>query len=62
MTLDSETDIRVWDSTSEVRYMVLPMRPEGTEDLGEQALEELVPRDALVGAALARQPDDSAIA
>ncbi len=44
-------EVRVWDSTSEVRYMVLPERPAGTEHLGEEALAALVTRDAMIGVA-----------
>jgi len=43
------TEIRVWDSSSEVRYMVLPQRPAGTEDLTEAELADLVTRDSMVG-------------
>ncbi len=49
VTLPAETEIRVWDSTAEVRYLVVPMRPEGTEDLDEEALAGLVTRDAMIG-------------
>jgi len=45
--------VRVWDSSAEVRYLVLPMRPEGTEGLGEDALTALVSRNAMIGTALA---------
>ena len=47
----AERDIAVWDSTSHVRYMVLPRRPSGTEALGEEELARLVRRDALIGVA-----------
>ena len=50
------TDIRVWDSTAEVRYMVLPQRPEGTEGMSEEELAELVSRDSMVGVAFATAP------
>ncbi|MGW6061090.1 nitrile hydratase subunit alpha [Streptomyces sp. NPDC055189] len=46
-----DTEITVWDSSAETRYMVLPRRPEGTEDLTEQALTDLVTRNALIGTA-----------
>ena len=49
VTLGDEVSVRVWDSTSEVRYRVVPMRPAGTEDLDEDALAELVTRDAMIG-------------
>jgi nitrile hydratase subunit alpha len=47
-------EVRVHDSTADVRYMVLPMRPEGTEDLSEEELAELVTRDSLVGVSVPR--------
>jgi nitrile hydratase len=47
--LPDEVEIRVWDSTAEVRYLVLPERPAGTEGLGEEALAELVTRDGMIG-------------
>lgn len=46
-----DTEIRVWDSTAEARYMVLPMRPPHTEDLDEEALAKLVTRNGLIGTA-----------
>ena len=46
-------EVRVWDTTAEVRYLVLPERPAGTEDLGEEALADLVSRDAMIGVAKA---------
>ncbi|MFN8098716.1 MAG: nitrile hydratase subunit alpha [Dermatophilaceae bacterium] len=53
VTLPETTRIRVWDSTSEVRYLVLPQRPDGTEDLTEAELAALVGRDAMIGTRLA---------
>ena len=50
------TEIRVWDSTAEVRYLVLPMRPEGTEGLAEEELAELVSRDSMIGTGLPQTP------
>ena len=50
------TEIRVWDSTAEVRYLVLPMRPEGTEALAEEELAELVSRDSMIGTGLPQTP------
>ena len=47
--LSDEVEIEVWDSNSELRYMVLPQRPPGTEDLTEDELVDLVTRDAMVG-------------
>lgn len=49
LKLAPDVDIRVWDSSAENRYFVLPMRPEGTEDLSEEELATLVTRDAMVG-------------
>jgi nitrile hydratase subunit alpha len=54
LTLDPRVDVRVWDSTAELRYVVIPRRPEGTEALGEAELAALVTRDALVGTAVCR--------
>jgi nitrile hydratase len=48
--------VRVWDSTAEVRYLVIPMRPEGTEGLGEAALAALVTRDSMIGTGLPGRP------
>lgn len=48
--LDPDVRVRVWDSTAEVRYLVIPRRPEGTADLDEAALAELVTRDSMIGA------------
>src|SRR5262245_58374676 len=56
LTLPKETKIRVWDSTAELRYLVVPMRPEGTEGLSEDALAELVTRDSMIGTGVARRP------
>ena len=49
MELPAETQVRVWDSTAELRYLVLPERPAGTEDLSEEQLALLVTRDAMIG-------------
>ena len=51
LELPEDVEVRVWDSTAEVRYLVLPERPAGTEALGEDALAALVTRDAMVGVA-----------
>jgi nitrile hydratase len=56
LDVPAETAIRVWDSSSEVRYLVLPQRPAGTEDLAEEALVPLVTRDAMVGVAVVAGP------
>lgn len=50
--LPPDMAVRVWDSTAEVRYLVIPQRPEGTEGLDEEALMTLVTRDAMIGTAL----------
>jgi nitrile hydratase subunit alpha len=55
--LPETTRIRVWDSTAEVRYLVIPMRPKGTEGMSEEALAELVTRDSMIGTGLALQPE-----
>jgi nitrile hydratase len=51
LDLADDVEIRVWDSSSEVRFLVLPQRPAGTESLSEDQLAELVTRDAMVGVA-----------
>jgi nitrile hydratase len=51
LVLDDDVEINVWDSSAEVRYMVLPMRPEGTDGLDEAQLAGLVTRDAMIGVA-----------
>jgi nitrile hydratase subunit alpha len=51
LTLDDHVDIKVWDSSAENRYFVLPLRPQGSEDLSEDELAALVTRDAMVGVA-----------
>jgi nitrile hydratase len=53
LILPETKKIRVWDSTAELRYLVIPERPEGTEGLGEEALADLVSRDAMIGTAIA---------
>ena len=57
VTLPQSTKIRVWDSTAEVRYLVLPMRPAGTDDWSEEKLAELVTRDSMIGTGLPLAPD-----
>jgi nitrile hydratase len=56
VTLAEHVEVRVWDSTAEIRYLVLPERPPGTDDLGEDALAALVTRDAMIGVALVPPP------
>jgi nitrile hydratase len=57
LTLPQETKIRVWDSTAELRYLVIPQRPAGSERLDDAELADLVSRDAMIGTALARSPE-----
>ena len=56
LTLPATKKIRVWDSTAELRYLVVPMRPDGTEGWSEERLADLVSRDAMIGTGLARLP------
>lgn len=56
VTLPRETAVRVWDSTAEVRYLVVPRRPEGAEGLDKEALAALVTRDSMIGCGLAVNP------
>ena len=56
VTLPEGQGVRVWDSTAEVRYLVIPMRPEGTEGMDEAALAALVTRDSMIGTGLAEAP------
>ena len=56
LELDLNTQIKVWDSTSEMRYLVLPMRPVGTEHLSENELEGLVTRNSMIGTGLPETP------
>ena len=54
--LPEEVEVRVWDSSAEMRYLVLPRRPAGTEGLSEEALAALVTRDSMIGVALVHSP------
>ena len=56
LEIAADVEIRVWDSTAEVRYLVIPERPPGTEGLSVAALAELVTRDSMIGVGLARRP------
>jgi nitrile hydratase subunit alpha len=60
VSLPADTEIRVWDSTAETRFIVLPMRPAGTEGWSEEKLAELVTRDSMIGTGLAMRPQDVA--
>ena len=56
VTLPEEVEVRVWDSTAEVRYLVLPERPAGTDGMTEEQLAALVTRDSMIGTALVAAP------
>jgi nitrile hydratase subunit alpha len=56
VTLPAEAEIRVWDSTAETRFMVLPPRPAGTEGWTEERLAALVTRDCMIGTGLPKRP------
>lgn len=56
LALPAETKIRVWDSTAELRYLVVPQRPAGTEGLGKDQLADLVTRDSMIGTGLPLEP------
>jgi nitrile hydratase len=58
--LPADTEIRVWDSTAEVRYLVLPMRPPGTESWSEEKLASIVTRDSMIGTGQPHLPDGTA--
>src|SRR6516162_528704 len=58
LTLPETTEIRVWDSSSDLRYMVLPERPTGTDGMTEAELATLVTRDSMIGVAVAQSPVD----
>jgi nitrile hydratase len=58
VTLPDSTEIRVWDSTAEVRYLVIPRRPAHSETMAEEQLAALVTRDSMIGTGLARALDD----
>lgn len=60
--LAEEVEVRVWDSTAEERYLVLPERPEGTENLTEEALAALITRDAMIGVAKVAPPQRGGVA
>jgi nitrile hydratase len=56
LELPEDVEVRVWDSTAELRYLVLPERPTGSEELSEEALAALVTRDAMIGVTKVKQP------
>ena len=57
VVLPPQTQIRVWDSTAEIRYLVVPQRPEGAEEWSEERLAALVSRDSMIGVGLALSPE-----
>jgi nitrile hydratase subunit alpha len=59
VVLPSDTEIRVWDSTAETRFLVLPIRPAGTDDWDEGRLAALVTRDSMIGTGLPKNPGDA---
>jgi nitrile hydratase len=60
VVLAEDTEVRVWDSTAEIRYLVVPMRPEGAEGWSQERLAALVTRDAMIGTGLAQSPNAAA--
>ena len=58
MSVPADREVRVWDSTAEVRYLVLPQRPAGTEGMTEEELTGLVTRDAMIGVAAVAAPSE----
>lgn len=58
LELPEEKAVRVWDSTAEVRYLVLPQRPEGTDGMSEEQLANLVTRDSMIGTGLPLTPEE----
>jgi len=56
LTVAEDVEVRVWDSNADLRYLVLPMRPQGTEDLAPDELAALVTRDAMIGTAIVSPP------
>lgn len=60
VVLPPQREIRVWDSTAEIRYLVIPQRPAGTEGLSEEQLAALVTRDSMIGTGLPRAPGTAA--
>lgn len=55
LSISGDVEVRVWDSTAEVRYLVIPMRPEGTDGWSEEQLAEVVSRDSMIGTGLAEK-------
>ncbi|HZT86880.1 MAG TPA: nitrile hydratase subunit alpha [Stellaceae bacterium] len=59
VALPPDTEIRVWDSTAETRFLVVPMRPAGTEGWSDERLAELVTRDSMIGTGLPKTADEA---
>lgn len=59
VNLPGDTEIRIWDSTAETRFLVLPMRPAGTDGWDEERLAALVTRDSMIGAGLPKRAEDA---
>jgi nitrile hydratase subunit alpha len=62
LELSQDAEVRVWDSTAEIRYLVLPEKPSGTEGMSEEALAALVTRNAMIGVAKALAPSQEGAA
>ena len=60
VTLDEDVSVQVWDSTAELRYLVIPKRPKGTEGMNEAELADLVTRDSMIGTGVALNVDEVA--
>jgi nitrile hydratase len=58
LALPADIEIRVWDSTAETRFLVLPARPAGTDGWSEERLADLVTRDSMIGTGLPKRPQD----
>ena len=58
LRLPDDKEIRVWDSTAEIRYLVLPERPAGADDWSEDQLAALVTRDSMIGTGLPKSPQE----
>lgn len=59
LTLGDDVEVRVWDSTAEIRYLVIPQRPAGTDGLDEEALAALVTRDSMIGTGFPNAPGEA---
>ncbi len=61
LSIPDDVEVRVWDSNNELRYLILPMRPEGTEGWSEEELARLVTRDSMIGTGLPLAPSEQEI-